>query len=121
MREQSPLRFLEECEVGVIIVLSLRTTCVALRRAVPQRSLPPCGGGTGRGVTARTEFAATPLPIPPPPPGRLRPSSTGYGGREESAARTLHHNNRSACGTANKLAIPLIALALLTTPARADD
>jgi tRNA pseudouridine32 synthase / 23S rRNA pseudouridine746 synthase len=51
-------------------------------RASPQRSLPPCGGGTGRGVTADAESAATPLPTPPPPPGRSRPSSTGYGGRE---------------------------------------
>src|SRR6266545_587794 len=65
-------------------------------RAVPQRSLPPCGGGTGRGVQQsngpclrsetqsphsrylepaqdllRTEcFVATPLPVPPPHGGR---------------------------------------------------
>src|SRR5215510_10023233 len=52
-------------------------------RAVPQRSLPPCGGGTGRGVeharrpffilfaslrarqASRSVFVATPLPVPP--------------------------------------------------------
>src|SRR5215470_3837354 len=69
-------------------------------RAVPHRSLPPCGGGTGRGVATNTEREAcparrlanntknrrracsTPLLVPPPPKGRSRPSSTGYGGRE---------------------------------------
>src|SRR5438034_4983117 len=69
-------------------------------RAVPQRSLPPCGGGTGRGVehaqrlffvlfaslragqATRSVFVATPLPVPPPTKGRSRPSATGYGGRE---------------------------------------
>src|SRR4029077_7134372 len=30
---------------------------LALRRRAPQRSLPPCGGGTGRGVATSTEFA----------------------------------------------------------------
>ena len=49
--------------------------------AAPHRSLPPCGGGTGRGVTTESAFADT-LPTPPPPSGRSRPSSTGYGGRE---------------------------------------
>jgi tRNA pseudouridine32 synthase / 23S rRNA pseudouridine746 synthase len=41
-----------------------------LGRAAPQRSLPPCGGGTGRGVTADAESAATSLPTPPPQGGR---------------------------------------------------
>jgi len=41
-----------------------------LGRAVPHGSLPPCGGGTGRGVTTHAEFAATPLPTPPPQGGR---------------------------------------------------
>src|SRR5262249_33471871 len=41
-----------------------------LGRAAPQRSLPPCGGGTGRGVTADAESAATALPTPPPQGGR---------------------------------------------------
>src|SRR5262245_8979803 len=110
MPQQSPLRFLEERKVGVIIVLSLRTTCMALRQTAPQRSLPPCGGGTGRGVTTHTEFAATPLPIPPP-----------QGGREESAARAPRLRHRGACGASNKVAIPLLAFALLVSPARADD
>src|SRR5262249_34178888 len=39
------------------------------RRLVPQRPLPPCGGGTGRGVATSTEFVVTPLPTPPPPGG----------------------------------------------------
>src|SRR5262245_17981214 len=51
-----------------------------IRRPAPQRSLPPCGGGTGRGVTTYAEFADTPLPIPPP-----------HGGREECVARTSPH------------------------------
>jgi iron complex transport system substrate-binding protein len=59
-------------------------------------SLPPCGGGVGRGVVADSEFAVTPLPVPPPPQGRSRPSSTGYGGRER-------------CGAARRIAIVAIA------------
>jgi hypothetical protein len=75
-----------------------------LRRALIEGSLPPCGGGTGRGVAARSQVArareqentgtlsgatATPfapaktsLPNPPPPKARSRASSTRYGGRE---------------------------------------
>src|SRR5215831_17242994 len=34
----------------------------ALGRAAPHGSLPPCGAGTGRGVTANAESAATALP-----------------------------------------------------------
>src|SRR5438105_12139675 len=49
------------CETG---------TQLNLRRAAPQRSLPPCGGGTGRGIAAHSEIAATPLPTPPPQGGR---------------------------------------------------
>jgi tRNA pseudouridine32 synthase / 23S rRNA pseudouridine746 synthase len=41
-----------------------------LGRAAPPRSLPPCGGGTGRGVVVDAESAATPLPTPPPQGGR---------------------------------------------------
>ncbi|HMK79603.1 MAG TPA: excinuclease ABC subunit UvrC, partial [Xanthobacteraceae bacterium] len=41
----------------------------------------------GKGVVEGfEELTSTPLPIPPPPEGRSRPSSTGYGGREEFAA-----------------------------------
>src|SRR5262249_22652141 len=43
---------------------------LTLRRLAPQRSLPPCGGGTGRGVATSTEFVVTPLPTPPPQRGR---------------------------------------------------
>ncbi|HLQ94445.1 MAG TPA: PHP domain-containing protein, partial [Xanthobacteraceae bacterium] len=42
------------------------SSSLAMRRLVPQRPLPPCGGGTGRGITTRTEFAITPHPNPPP-------------------------------------------------------
>src|SRR4051794_5506889 len=56
-----------------------------VRRFAPQRSLPPCGGGTGRGVTTDAVFAAT--PIPPPQVGR-----------EESAARTSLLGEERICG-----------------------
>src|SRR5215471_2116782 len=88
-------------------------TLLGLLGAPLRRSLPPCGGGTGRGVAARTELcllllcnrsitreispnlfcprvassaalAATPLPVPPPRKARSRASSTRYGGREPS-------------------------------------
>jgi error-prone DNA polymerase len=36
----------------------------------PHGSLPPCGGGTGRGVAAYSVLVATPLPNPPPQGGR---------------------------------------------------
>src|SRR6266540_231895 len=29
-------------------------------------SLPPCGGGVGRGVAASSVLVVTPLPVPPP-------------------------------------------------------
>src|SRR5262249_29166701 len=51
-----------------------------LQGLVPQRSLPPCGGGTG--VATRTELAATPLPTPPPTqvgPARLAQSDAQPG------------------------------------------
>jgi ribosomal protein L11 methyltransferase len=51
------------------------TTARALRRAAPHRSLPPCGGGTGRGV--RQKLSSEP-PLSPPLPrkgGGSRPSS----------------------------------------------
>src|SRR5882672_2918044 len=74
-----------------------RALVLDLRRSAPHGSLPPCGGGTGRGVaagaevavvtsrkvvaplcserinlTAHSAFAATPLPVPPPQGGRER-------------------------------------------------
>src|SRR5215510_9688852 len=87
MREQPELRFFEERPAGVADVRLSHPLSSALRRAAPQRSLPPCGGGTGRGVTANTEAVATPLTIPPP-----------QGGREESAARAAFHRERLVCG-----------------------
>src|SRR4051794_30259863 len=58
----------ERCVAHVCISTckTTRNVSLPLRRALPQRSLPPCGGGTGRGVTANAESAATPLPTPPP-------------------------------------------------------
>src|SRR5262249_52816211 len=38
--------------------------CLVLRRCAPQRSLPPCGGGTGRGVAASTELSVARLRLP---------------------------------------------------------
>ena len=43
-------------------------------------SLPPCGGGLGRGVAASPELAVTPLPVPPPQ-GAREPDGKG-GGRQ---------------------------------------
>src|SRR6478672_4492268 len=56
---------------------------------MPQGSLPPCGGGTERGVAANSEFAdgpgptatsrlaATPLPPPSPARGEGAPRASG--------------------------------------------
>ena len=55
--------------------------------AAPHRSLPPCGGGTGRGVTANAESAATPLPTPPPQGGR-EPARRGAGESAPPTAET---------------------------------
>ncbi len=41
-------------------------------------SLPPCGGGLGWGVTAYSERAVTPLPVPPPQGGRGRCGATRH-------------------------------------------
>ena len=73
---------------------------LALRRAAPQRSLPPCGGGTGRGVTANFESATPPSPPLPRKGGGSRPSlpqrqctildiGTGTGVLAIAAARAL--------------------------------
>src|SRR5882757_7600661 len=79
----------------------------ARQRLVPQRPLPPAnpglpgfatdssgrsrvdptstGGGTGRGVTARAEFAATPLPNPPPTQSESQPGQARVArGREHT-------------------------------------
>jgi hypothetical protein len=45
---------------------------------------PPLWGRDREGGIARNEFAMTPLPNPSPTKGRSRPSSTGYGGREQA-------------------------------------
>src|SRR5438105_12474847 len=85
-----------------------RARVFELKRSVPHRSLPPCGGGTGRGVNANAECAAkllllrqggqaishgaltansvlmaTLLPVPPPQGGRER---CGAGLRNASSA-----------------------------------
>src|SRR5262249_17760792 len=61
-----------------------------LRRPAPHRSLPPCGGGTGRGAAAHAESVTTPLPTSPPQGGRgpAVPVATGLpsrGARNERA------------------------------------
>src|SRR5690349_16297452 len=50
----------------VLLARQLAHSSGAMRRTAPQRSLPLCGGGTGRGVAADSEFGTTPLPTPPP-------------------------------------------------------
>src|SRR5262249_55961479 len=57
---------------------------------------PPLRGRDREGGPTDSESGTTPLPNPPPPPGRSRPSSTGYGGREqaESAATAVHSGTR---------------------------
>src|SRR5215475_14447499 len=94
-----------------------------MRRREPHGSLPPCGGGTGRGVTAIAELrpparsrvnvfntrtpltkkvsadsllVATPLPVPPPQGGRER---CGTGVRNVTAlpfSSGAHHDLASA-------------------------
>src|SRR5205807_1057733 len=99
-----------------------------LRRLVPQRSLPPCGGGTGRGVSACTVFSkwirsdrtfstrGTPLPTPPP-----------QGGREQTAVAATDSPNRKSGRSKPRqisfIRIFFITLALVATvaPARADN
>ncbi len=44
------------------------------------------GEGQGGGRSQARAQVSTPLPNPPPTKGRSRPSSTGYGGREQAAA-----------------------------------
>src|SRR5262245_52697678 len=70
---------------GSIDVCHRRTLPSRLQRLGRHRPLPPCGGGTGRGVATCTEFAITPSP---------------HGGREqtESAAPLLL---RLTCANAN--------------------
>src|SRR5437016_4750029 len=53
--------------IGSSIVAPEGATVAAANSA---GSLPPCGGGLGRGVAADSEFAVTPLPVPPPQGGR---------------------------------------------------
>src|SRR6185436_20734375 len=52
-----------------VMMLAFETPGARLAHA---GSLPPCGGGVGRGVAADSESAATPLPVPPPQGGRGR-------------------------------------------------
>src|SRR5262245_31820395 len=114
-----------------------RASMLDLRRSVPHRSLPPCGGGTGIGVATSTEvaivnsrkdvapirseraglaahsaFATTPLPASPPSITAFTPVFAGSGGRER-------------CGTTRRnVSIPFAALAALIancTTATADS
>src|SRR5882672_12127711 len=91
---------------GASVVMAFRSAA-DVRRHVPNGSLHPCGGGTGRGVPQARQltldkcsgplppawcFAATPLPVPPPQGGgeprgaRLVNSRFGVRGNE----RGLH-------------------------------
>src|SRR5262245_31575106 len=68
-------------------------------KASATRFPPPLRGRDREGGTANTEFGTTPLPTSPPRPGRSRPSSTGYGGREQAAASREAVRNSKAEGT----------------------
>jgi len=62
-----------------------------LGRAAPHGSLPPCGGGTGRGVTANAKYAATPLPTPPPQGGREQARRVASESVPRTAATPTQH------------------------------
>src|SRR5262249_40908433 len=126
MRVEPELRLLEERAAGVADVP--RTYWGSLRRVATQRSLPPCGGGTGRGVAAGAESVAPPLPTPPPVEvgfSRLRPLNTGANpgkprfawGREQAVPAATVVPPR----TAIKYVIVIILLFLAVAPAHADD
>jgi len=53
-------------------------------------SLPPLRGRVGEGVTAHSEYAATPLPIPPPQGGR-EPCGTSLH-KADSASAALFYS-----------------------------
>src|SRR6476620_2625265 len=73
-----------------------------VRRLVPHRSLPPCGGGTGRGVAADSMpadacpqilalgLANTPLPNPPPQGGREHTEFAAVSSRHLKKLAQLH-------------------------------
>src|SRR5262249_49879323 len=61
--------FRECCRRGVIGCLLL-VAREQIGAATAVCSLPPCGGGVGRGVTSSSVLVATPLPVPPPQGGR---------------------------------------------------
>ncbi len=63
-----------------------------LSGATPQRSLPPCGGGTGRGVDASAEFAATPLPNPPP--SQVGLARLAHENSQRGQTRVAHENSQ---------------------------
>ncbi len=87
-------------------------------------SLPPCGGGLGRGVAASREFgvaqgksadtepAVSPLPVPPP-----------QGGRERRGANCHNADSHGPSRASFVAAICLIlcALVLLASPALAQE
>jgi tRNA pseudouridine32 synthase / 23S rRNA pseudouridine746 synthase len=62
-----------------------------LGRAAPHGSLPPCGGGTGRGVTTDSAVAVTPLPTPPPQ-GEREPARFVAGESLQGASATATHH-----------------------------
>jgi len=71
-----------------------------VRRLVPQRTLPPCGGGTGRGVATDAELTATPLPNPPPVEvgfTRFRPVNTWANPGRPGFAWGREHTAVAAC------------------------
>ena len=75
--------------LGLGMLSCLRKALDLVQRHYPEASAslpsPLWGGSTAEGGRGGGPFAtATPLPNPPPTKGRSRPSSTGYGGREQA-------------------------------------
>jgi tRNA pseudouridine32 synthase/23S rRNA pseudouridine746 synthase len=62
-----------------------------LGRAAPHGSLPPCGGGTGRGVTANAESDGHPSPHPSPTWGEGAGPSSGEGVNSQQAHDETRH------------------------------
>src|SRR5262249_17419394 len=62
----------ERGDHGDLLAWTATLRGTAPREATAVCSLPPCGGGGGRGVATDSALAATALPAPPPQGGRGR-------------------------------------------------
>src|SRR5262245_42541557 len=83
---------------AIALASNARLSATAHDDAAPQRSLPPCGGGTGRGVATNARVSFTPLPNPPPQGGRERepvPSSLRSTSTPQANHRHDGHHHQS--------------------------